>query len=91
MEKEQQGLGSIKVVITVIIVLLIAGGLFWYSQSAKNENEETQESTSSVLENTENIDIGAKIYEEVGAPGVIPESAPAVPNPIQGLYKNPFE
>ena len=74
-----------KVVVPIIVVILVAGGLFWYFKFYKKP--------VSVEKVTPAATLGGQIYEQANNPiqNKLPDTVAPVPNPIQDTYKNPFQ
>lgn len=74
------------IVVVVAVVLAIAGFFYWknfYTPPPKEEAAPAEESA----------DLGSELYRQVTNPveGQLPETTAPVPNPLQNIYKNPFE
>lgn len=81
------------VVIVIVIVLVVAGALYWYLAVRQVETEEAEKVLPTgvgVVE--EEADLGSEIFDKVTNPieGKIPEAGATVPNPLEGVYENPF-
>ncbi len=63
----------------IAVILAVAGFFYWKSYYTPPPEEATQTATST--------DLGSEIYSEVNNPiqGELPD------NPLEGVYKNPFE
>ena len=77
-----------RLIILVAVIVLAAGFAYWYF--ALREQPAVFETPVGELEGPASL--GAQIAEEAQNPikGEVPTVAPQV-NPIEGLYKNPFE
>lgn len=82
-------------VIIVVIVLVLAGVLYWYLavrqvEVEEAEVEEVPPAGAGAIE--EEADFGSELFERASNPieGKIPEAGITVPNPLQGVYDNPF-
>ncbi|MBI3088843.1 MAG: hypothetical protein HYY99_01130 [Candidatus Colwellbacteria bacterium] len=72
------------VAVIVAVVLAIAGFFYWknyYKPPPKEQGETTEAS------------LGGEIYTKATNPvaGELPETTAPAPNPLQNIYKNPFE
>ena len=83
------------VVIVIVIVLVVAGALYWYLAVRQVEVEKAEEilpAGAEVVEVEEEANLGSEIFDKVTNPieGKIPEAGTTVPNPLEGVYENPF-
>lgn len=74
------------IAVVVAVILAIAGFFYWknyYTPPPAEEAAETEESA----------DLGSEIYRQATNPveGELPETAAPTPNPLENIYKNPFE
>ena len=79
-----------KLVIVPIVVVVVAAVAFYLYLSVKKSPVVSTPTTPQPTAQTETL--GGKIYE--GASNPIQDKVPTVnpvTNPVQGLYKNPFE
>ncbi len=73
------------VVIVVAVILAVAGFFYWknsYTPPAKEAAPAEK-----------NADLGSELYRQANNPveNKLPETAAPAPNPLQNIYKNPFE
>jgi len=79
---------KILLIASSIAIIIITGLFIWYYlQSQKSKEEETN-----LPNNETSQDLGSQLFEEVNNPvrGAIPSTNPVV-NPVEDIYKNPFE
>lgn len=71
-------------------VLIILAGIVWYFGSKPATVTAPGASSGTANQPTETL--GAALYQSASNPvsGKLPETVAPVPNPIQGLYTNPF-
>lgn len=84
-----------KEILIVVVALLIAvlGAFFywyWLSSQPTYKQPEVEQPAAAFIENT---DIGSEIYSKANNPveDKLPETLAPIANPIEGIYKNPFE
>jgi hypothetical protein len=87
---------NVTVTIVVALVIAAAGFLYyWYlvRTSALPRGAPLSQETPSVPAEAAPADLGSKLYEKAANPvaGELPETLAPVPNPVEGIYKNPFE
>lgn len=75
----------------VVIVLIIAGAAYWHLFLRKAATPESEAPQG--LETPEQVDLGSTLYEQAQNPieNKLPSTVSPVPNPVEGIYKNPFE
>lgn len=80
-------------IITIIVVVLVAVTVYWYLML----REPTVAPAAPVVElpAAESItspDLGSELFEKSSNPlsGQLPETVAPVPNPLEGIYENPF-
>lgn len=75
-------------------VLIVLVGIIWYfgSKSLKVSIPGSPVGGMGGGAAAQTADLGSTIYNQANNPvsGNIPQSAATVPNPIEGMYKNPF-
>ncbi len=73
------------IVIAIAVILAVAGFFYWKNYYTPPEEEEAAP--------VEEASLGGEIYTQVTNPveGELPESTAPAPNPLKGIYKNPFE
>ena len=76
-------------ILMVVIILVVAsvGYFLVYKPTVKRET-----ATIQLLAAIENPDLGSQIFEKAQNPisGELPETVASVPNPLAGIYQNPF-
>ena len=76
-------------IVMILIVLITAsvGYFFVYKPTVQRET-----ATIQLLAAIENPDLGSQIFEKTQNPisGELPETVASVPNPLAGVYQNPF-
>ncbi len=76
-------------VLMVVVVLAVAsvGYFLIYKPTVERET-----ATIQLLAAIENPDLGSQIFEKTQNPisGELPETVASVPNPLAGVYQNPF-
>lgn len=82
-------------IIVVLILLFVATGivLWWYGQSAlPSPSSLTLPSPPAAAVATPG-DLGSSLLEKSKNPlgDKLPEPTPPIPNPVENIYKNPFE
>lgn len=83
-----------KLIILVVALVVLAGFLYWFfalrGEVAVPEPEEVQE--VGLSDESETKSLGEQLLEKAQNPvkGAVPELETVV-NPVEGLYKNPFE
>lgn len=82
---------NMSLVIAAAVVILAAGFLYYWffaRTPAVPGEVETQ-----IKEEPAPADLGSQIYEKAANPvaGELPDTVAPVPNPVEGIYKNPFE
>lgn len=72
-------------------LLLLAGLFYWYQVALKKPPQEAVQPPAGASITTP--DLGSELYEKSRNPieGSLPETLAPVPNPLEGVYKNPFE
>ena len=93
--KEIENTLKLTLVIIIIVVLVLVGVLYWYLAVRQVETEKVEEILPAgvgVVEIEEEADLGSEIFDKVTNPieGKIPEAGTTVPNPLEGVYENPF-
>ncbi len=86
-----------KLVWILVVAIVIAAGIwlwanhYFLSPSATHTN--TSSATSTQTQATSTASLGAQIYAKTANPinSVSSAASSTVPNPVQGLYKNPFQ
>lgn len=80
-------------IITIIVVVLVAAAVYWYLVV----REPAVEPAAPVVEPpaAEPItspDLGSELFEKSSNPisGQLPDTIAPVPNPLEGIYENPF-
>ena len=65
----------------IAVILAVAGFFYWKNYYTPPPEEAAQTATST--------DLGTELYQKINNPisGQLPENA----NPLDGVYKNPFE
>ncbi len=80
-----------KILIAVAVLIVIAGGFYWYFLSPKRTMPlpNIAQPTAPASQN----DLGTELYEKVTNPitDKLPDTLSPVSNPLEGIYKNPFE
>lgn len=73
------------VVIVIAVVLAIAGFFYW-----KNSYTPPAEESATA---EESADLGSELYRQASNPveDRLPGTTAPAPNPLQNIYKNPFE
>ena len=79
--------------IIVLASLIVVGAfLYWYLvlREAGVAPSPTEPPAAATIENA---DLGSQIFEGAQNPisGELPETVAPVPNPLEGVYQNPFE
>lgn len=79
-------------ILGVVLIILVAIVWFFGSRPQKAVAPEGGVGGSAAAPAAPAKDLGSTIYNQANNPvgGNIPQSAATVPNPIEGLYKNPF-
>lgn len=79
-------------VIGIAVVILIGVFYLWYSKSGSSSREISGGATT-IATSSAGKDLGTDLYEKANNPIAkkLPETATPVANPIEGMYKNPFE
>lgn len=77
-----------EIVLIVVAVLIVGGLIFWYAITPEEKQIEPPASAP-----IENAALGGDIYEKSSNPikNNLPDTVTPVPNPLQGIYQNPFE
>ena len=82
------------ILVAIAVVSLVAGLAIWklYYKGQLPQAPITGEETPTG-EVIENPSLGSQLYEQANNPisGKLPESVAPAPNPLKGVYKNPFE
>ena len=88
-----QGKKSPLPIAAAVSIGLILGAVYWYWQSQKIETPLPPVVEPPAAAAIENPDLGSGLLEKAQNPikDQLPETVAPVPNPLEGLYKNPFE
>lgn len=72
------------VAIIVAVILAIAGFFYWKNYYQPPAKETTP---------AEGTDLGSEVFRKTTNPvaGELPETTAPAPNPLQNIYKNPFQ
>lgn len=81
-----------KAVWILVVAILIATGIWFWANHYFSLPSATRGNTSQ-NQATSTTSFGAQIYAKESNPinNVSTATSPTVPNPVQGLYKNPFQ
>ncbi len=93
MEETKQVQRSGKIWIAILVaVVLIAIFIYWDLHRAQKAIAPTSETAVPGTANQPTQSLGGTLYNKASNPvsGALPPTVAPVPNPVQGLYKNPF-
>lgn len=87
------GMDSAKIWIISAIVILIAAAAYWYFVMRPAPNAEPAAQGTSAGTQPENTALGGSLYDKASNPvqDKLPGTVAPVVNPIEGIYKNPFQ
>lgn len=79
--------------VVVLIVLGVLSFLVWQNYVTQVAPTTTAPTTPLTEEEAGKADLGSELYEKATNPisEKLPETVAPVPNPVQDIYKNPFE
>jgi len=82
-----------KIVIVAAVVIVLLGAVLWYTQRGGEAPAPAPTTGGAPVEEAPPADLGTELYEKAANPvsGKLPETVSPVPNPLEGVYKNPFE
>ena len=80
-------------IVVAVAILAVIAAMAWYSGDRRETPVPSSSSQPPAGSAIASPDLGSTIYEDAKNPigDKLPESAAPVPNPIEGIYKNPFE
>lgn len=82
-----------KAIWIVVVAIVIAAGI-WFWATHRFSSSGVQQAVNSTSTNATTTSLGSQIYAKEANPlNSVSASAtsPSVPNPVQGIYKNPFQ
>ena len=85
---------SIVLIVGAVVIAAAVGVAAWYFQGIRPKNVAAPRTAQPIAgAPAPASDLGSSIYEHAKNPiqGKLPASVAPVTNPIQGVYKNPFE
>lgn len=83
---------KILTIVMVVVALIIAATIYFYLIANENKNP-AQPLTSKSNAPVKSSGLGATLYEKTQNPiqGALPKTATPVVNPLNSVYKNPFQ
>lgn len=88
-EQSVQKNSTVKIVIVAAIVIAI-GATIWYFGARRTK---TPQQPNAGISNVSSSTLGGTLYEKTNNPiqNKLPNTVAPMPNPLQNVYKNPFQ
>lgn len=83
----------VSLIIAVIAIILVFVLYYFFFVKRQAPTESTESIKEVPVAGEPAPDLGSRIYEKAANPvaGELPNTVVPVPNPIEGIYQNPFE